>query len=296
MAHKIPYYFAVLFVANLVGALVISNPINVIVASLFDISFLEYAAWMSLPALVSVLVSYYGLLWFFRGAIPPRYRYRESPAASGKDPRSIRVCALLILLTMTGFFTGNLTGAPTWVVAVAGAVSLALFYGVRSGSSLAPIVRGVSWDVIVFVIGIFIVAYGLRAAGLTQAIGGLIKGLTGGGGMAQLSGATAIIAALFSALMNNHPTANIMAMVINDFGAPSGESKLLALSALIGGDLGPKMLPIGSLAALLWFRLLRDRGVHVPYWLYIKIGVPVTLGAILLSVLTLNLEYWFWTL
>jgi arsenical pump membrane protein len=133
---------------------------------------------------------------------------------------------------------------------------------------------------------------GLRNAGLTQAIGSLLVFL-GGENMTLLSVATAFVAGISSSIMNNHPTVDMMSWVIRDLALPPSETRHLALSALIGGDLGPKMLPIGSLAAMLWFRILRSKGVDIPVSLYIMIGIPLTIAAVALSVLVLNAEYAF---
>ena len=291
LEQKLPFYFAVLYVGNLVGALVIANPINIVVSSLFQIGFVEYARWMVFPAAVSAAISFAGLWFFFGSAIPRRFELAAQPRADAPRRRLQALCAGGLLLTLMGFFAEPLTGIPTWAVATAGALTLLAVHLTLGEGGPRPILRGVGWDVIVFLCGMFLVGMGLRNAGFTHVLGGWIQDLAGGD-LARMRLSTGFIAAVCSAVLNNHPTAGMMAWTIQDFNLPPTETRMLAFSALVGGDLGPKMLPIGSLAALIWFRLLRDRGVEIPYRLYIKIGVPVTLVAVVASILALNLESW----
>lgn len=287
--NKLPFYFSVLYVANLVGALVIANPINLVVAGVLGISFGEFAWWMALPAVASSVVSFAGLWFYFRKTIPRDFELASPPEGASR-PRALQVwCGLVVLLTLGGFFTEKLTGAPPVAVAALGAGLLLLVHKVAGGRQVAPLVRGVSWDVLIFMAGMLVIGLGLRQAGITHLLGAAIAELGGQvpAAMRLLSG---IFAAFASALINNHPTADLMAFTIQDFSLPAMEKKWLGFAALIGGDLGPKMLPIGSLAALIWFRQLRDRGVEVPYSLYIRIGIPITLAALLAALATLELQ------
>lgn len=289
LANKIPYYFAVLYVSNLVGAFVISNPINIIVSRWFDIGFIEYAKWMMLPAVMSMVVTYYGLRFFFRRSIPKKCRFEPKTKIKIENRGFLFTCGSVLLLTLFGFFTEQWTGIPVAFIAAAGAIALIFINQTLGRGSFIPVAKGVGWDVIIFVAGIFVVVNGLRLAGFTNIIGDYImKALIPGLDVSTYI--TGFIAAGCSAIMNNHPVANMMAIAIRDLPLADASTRLLALSALIGGDLGPKMLPIGSLAALMWFRILRNKGVEISYWLYIKIGIPVTILAIIFSMLILDLE------
>ena len=292
IGNKLPYYFAVLYVANVVAVFVISNPINIIVASLFDIQFLEYTLWMFLPAVVSIVISYIGLRIFFSKSIPASYRLPQDVENSPASLRFMRISGAVLVFTLLGLFTGQLTGLPVWIITCSSAIVLLVIYRMSMSGSLISIGRGVGWDVIIFIVGIFIVANGLRGVGLTDPIGDLISVGTDEGYLPLTTFITAIVAACTSAVINNHPTADLMALTILDLGLSDFDSKMMAFAALIGGDLGPKMLPIGSLAALLWFRMLRTRGVDISYKMYIKIGIPVSLAAIVMAVLVLNIEIW----
>jgi len=243
---------------------------------------------MFLPAAASILVSFLGLRFVFRKDIPATFAW-SAAVPKVRDTRLLRLCAAVLTVTLIGFFTEGWTGIPTWLVAFVGAALLLGIYGTVGKGNPATILGGVSWDVLAFVFGIFIVVLGLRHAGLTHQMGLLLEGFARVGATALTLG-TSLVSAVSSSIINNHPTAYWMAWVIGDLHASPLQTKAMVFSALIGGDLGPKMLPIGSLAALIWFRLLRQRGVQIPYSLYVRIGVPVTLLAILASVLILNAE------
>jgi arsenical pump membrane protein len=287
----LPFYFAVLYVGNLVGALVISNPINIVVSSVFGIGFMEYARWMALPALVSIVVSFLGLAMYFRRYVPRSYHVPSAPIVPRNRRWFVIVCVGILVLTLVGFFTEGWTGFPPWLVAFTGALILLGLTASRSAGESVTILKRVGWDVLIFLAGIFLIVRGLREVGLTDHMGQLLK-LAVGKGVPALTFATGLMAAVSSAIINNHPTAHIMSHVIKGLHLSSFETKMAVFSALVGGDLGPKMLPIGSLAALIWFRILRNKGVRIPYSLYIKIGIPVTLAAVVLSVAVLNAEAW----
>lgn len=291
LRQRLPYYFAVLYVGNLVGAFVISNPINIVAASFFDIDFVQYSAWMLLPALASMGVSWAGLRWVFRRDLPQHCAVLDvSERPIPKDPPLFWGTAAILGITLVGFMTERVTGLSTWMVASLAALALLMLLATR-GHRLMPIIGRVDWHVLIFVCGIIIVTVGLRNAGLAHLMGGWI-GVLGGETMAGMLFATSTLSAVSSAFINNHSTVGIMIWVIQDFELGSLQQELMVYAALIGGDLGPKMLPIGSLAALMWFRMLHVHGVHVAVLRYIAIGIPITMVAVLLSTAILVFQWW----
>src|SRR5262249_40510516 len=162
---------------------------------------LDYAVWMMVPAAVSILTTFVGLRWVFRKSIPERYVMREENAGAVRNPAFLFVSGVVLGLTMMSLFTESVTGIPTWMTALSGAFILLIVHALLGHSRPTHIMRGIGWDVIVFVIGIFIVANGLRNVGLTAQIGSLIKFL-GGSDPVAMKQVTGFTAAICSSIMN----------------------------------------------------------------------------------------------
>jgi arsenical pump membrane protein len=165
------------------------------------------------------------------------------------------------------------------VVAAAGAtVALALAW--RHGAGRPPQVlrAAVAWEILVFLLGMFMLAEGLQNVGVVDRLRELYEW-----GDPTVVGVTSAVG---SALINNHSMALTNLLAIQEIPG-AGEDEYLA--ALVGGDLGPRLLPIGSLAGLLWLALLRRLEVEVPLRRFVVVGTAVAVPSLLASLAVLAL-------
>jgi len=291
----LPFLFAILYVGNLVGVLVISNPINVVAATIFNISFVEYFLWMFLPAIASMFVSWWGLLIAFRKPLrkEPKFLLLNDTEANlidaGAKTSHQNTVGLLLLATLIGFSLEGVTDIPIWVTAVSGAVLISS-YTLFTRGQLKTVVARVDIPILVFMACIFTVAVAVRDTGSIDALLVALEELLRQGTEQSIVWVSYLCAAV-AAGINNHSTVSLMVWLIESLSLDAEAEKMMVLASLVGADLGPKMLPIGSLAAMMWLSMVESNGFKVSIWTYIKIGVPVTLVSVGLSALILVVEF-----
>jgi arsenical pump membrane protein len=264
--------------------LVISNLVNIVSANYFGITFNRYAAVM-VPVNLVALAATLGVLWAYYGRqIPADYSLRqlEQPWAAIRDHLVFRAAFPLLALLLLAYFVLAPLGVP--VAAVTGAAALVLLAlagrwhrGGRGGVvPVRLVLAGAPWQIVIFSLGMYLVVYGLRNAGLTDHLERVLVWLAGHGPWVATIG-TGFGAALLSSVMNNLPGVLIGALAIEQAqGIPPAIREAMIYANVIGCDLGPKFTPIGSLATLLWLHVLASKGTTITWGQYMKVGLVIT--------------------
>lgn len=270
----VPFAFAV-FVAAGVAPLPTGNPMNLVVAHRAGIAFHDYALHMIPVALAGWIVAYVALAWCFRRELSD-----EDPALGVRPPHVLPddgAARIVLIAAGTSILAYPIMagiGVPLVVVAVPTAL-VCIAAARRRRIPYGTLARGVSWELLPFVFGVFVLAIALARAGVTSELAELYR-------TTPLPLPTiGTVAAAGSALVNNHPMALLHSIALD--GAPDAH----IYAALIGGDLGPRLLPIGSLAGLLWLHALRTRGVHIPLATFVRVGAIVTIPSLVVSIFVL---------
>jgi arsenical pump membrane protein len=274
--------------------LVISNLVNIVSANFFDIGFGRYAAVMVPVNLVS-LVATLAVLWlFYRRDLPSTYPAAElePPASAIRDPAVFRAAFPLLAVLLVAYFVTAPFGVPVAAVTATGALILLAIAGRWFGATggvipIRKVLVGAPWQIVLFSLGMYLVVYGLRNAGLTDYLARGLTWLAGHGPWAATIG-TGFAAAVISSIMNNMPSVLIGALSIQ--GAPDLSPltrELMIYANVIGCDLGPKFTPIGSLATLLWLHVLASKGQRITWGQYMKVGLAITPPVLLVTLAAL---------
>jgi arsenical pump membrane protein len=270
-----PHVYACSHLANSASLLLpISNLTNLLAYEAADVSFTRFAALMVLPWLVAIGVEWVVLGRSFASDLRPRRgrgrgggRVRAAPDP-GERVALPRFAIGVVAATLVGFALSSFAGiAPVWIAA-AGALALA----VRERRTPRALLQAVEPAFLVFVLGLAIVVRAAGDHGLQSAVDGLVPH---GDGLLTLL-AIAAVSAVVANLLNNLPAT----LIVLPVAAAGGPGPVLAM--LIGVNVGPNLTYVGSLATLLWRRVLHAHDTDTDLGEFVRLGA-LTVPPILLA-------------
>ncbi|WP_426945154.1 arsenic transporter [Pseudomonas oryzihabitans] len=277
-ASTLAFVMAAGFIADTASLpLVVSNLVNIVSADFFQIGFGEYASIMWPVNIVSVAATLLMLWLFYRKDIPASYdpHALEQPQNAIRDRATFRAGWWILGFLLVGLFALEPLGIPISAVAAVCAAVLLIIAGKGSVISTRQVLANAPWQVVLFSLGMYLVIYGLRNAGLTEALSSLLNTFASHGLWSATLG-TGLTAALLSSIMNNMPSVLIGALSIQGSEASGVIQQAMIYANVIGCDLGPKITPIGSLATLLWLHVLAQKGIRITWGYYFRVGCVIT--------------------
>ncbi|MCK0176883.1 SLC13 family permease [Mycolicibacterium sp. F2034L] len=268
-----PHAYATAHLANSASLLLpVSNLTNLLAFAAAGLSFLHFAALMTLPWLAALVCEYLVLRLLFRRDLQVRPQ-RTEPLPRAELP----VFVLSVLgLTLAGFAVTSLFGlSPAWA-ALAGALVLGARSLAQRRSTVGGIVRSANLPFCAFVLCLGIVVDAVMRHGLDEV---MAEVLPRGDTLPALLGVAAV-AALLSNVVNNLPATLVLLTLV------AGAGPAVVLAVLIGVNVGPNLTYLGSLANLLWRNVVRNSDVPAGALRFSAVGlasVPVTLVACVLA-------------
>jgi arsenical pump membrane protein len=275
-ARAKPYVYGSCHLANSASLLLpVSNLTNLLAFAVSGLSFTRFAGLMALPWLVAIAVEYLVFRWFFRSDL----NATRAAAPATSEPVVVPVLVIVVLAaTLAGFAATSLAGInPAWAAA-AGAAVLAIRALARGDTGPAAIWRAADVPFLAFVLALGIVVAAVTENGLA---GALARVIPAGTSLPALLG-TAAVAAAAANVINNLPAVLVLLPLA---ATPAGPAAVLAV--LIGVNIGPNLTYAGSLATLLWRRVLREHDAEPDVGEFTRLGLLTVPAGIILATVAL---------
>ncbi len=260
-----PHVYACSHLANTASLLLpVSNLTNLLAFQASHLSFIRFAALMALPSLAGLAIEWIVLTRAFASEL--RTTFTEAPDREARRPLP-RFALAVLALTLVGFAASSVIGiAPVWVAALAAVVMTA-----RERPPPRELVLAAQPAFLAFVLALAVIVTAASAHGLSSVVDSLLP--HGTALLALL--VIAIVSAALANLVNNLPATLIVLPVV----AASGAGPVLAM--LIGVNVGPNLTYVGSLATLLWRRIVHAHDETVDIGEFVRLGALTVVPALL---------------
>lgn len=267
-----PHSYASAHLSNSASTLLpVSNLTNLIAFAATGLTFLHFTALMALPWIVTIAVEYLIFRLFFRSELV-RDDSADPPAAARSAPAPI-LPLTVIGLTLLGFAVSGFFGIePAWI-AVVGASVLGAIALARHRTTAAKMIYAADLWFCAFVLVLGIIVAGVANGPVGEWIAQILPGDTSYSSLLFV----AAVAAVASNLVNNLPATLLMIAALGTAAPPA-----LVLAMLIGVNLGPNLTYVGSLATMLWRRVVASAGAPPTLATFTLLGIittPLTLLA-----------------
>jgi arsenical pump membrane protein len=258
----------------------VSNLTNLLAFRASGLSFARFAALMALPTVGVIAVEW--IVISRRFGVGPGGS-AASPPAPSRERAVPRFPVAVLGLTLLGFALSSLLSIqPVWI-AVAGAVAINLPAVAAGRSTPVTLVRACEPGFLIFVLGLGVIVAAASTHGLSTAVRDVLPAGASLGDLLLIAAVSAVLANL----VNNLPATLILVPVTAALGAGP------VLATLVGVNVGPNLTQVGSLATLLWRRVLRTEGVEVEPLEFTRLGLltvpPALIGGTALLWLALRL-------
>lgn len=305
--QKIPYLLSGALIATASSAPIgVSNIVNLIALKIVGMTLYMHTLMMFVPATLGLLFLLFLLfLCFYRQLprkLPNKKRFylgpgehplgspNRHPVPSTTDQtKFMRNILLFVFCIRVSLFVASYFGIPIEIVAVLGSLILLGWRWMYLKIPPTDMLKKTPWHILVFAFSMYVIIYGLHNIGLTERLVAIFQPIVSLG-LVNASLMMGSLLSVMSIFFNNHPALMIGTLTLTNMELDPLTLKIAYLASVIGSDVGSLLLPIGTLASLIWLHILKQYKVRV-YW---KDYVKVTLVAIPASVFFTLFLLAFW--
>jgi arsenical pump membrane protein len=302
--QKIPYLISGALIATASSAPIgVSNIVNLIALKIINMDLYLQTTMMFVPATLGLLFLSIMLFVVFHRDIPKKlpnitfsFDFKEKPphplqieplsSENEKRKNVMKWILIFVFFMRISLFIASYIGIPIEIVAVTGSILLLIWRWYYLKISPVDMFSKTPWHIFAFAFTMYILIYGLNNIGLTELLvkyfepmisGSLLKASLFMGGLLTL----------LSNMFNNHPALMIGTLALTSMGLDPITVKTVYLANIVGSDMGSLLLPIGTLATLIWMHILKREKIKISWFTYFKTTVIVIPPTVIFTLLAL---------